>query len=109
MRQVPGNDKKNKSIHTTSKIALIILLLHIVAQVVTIYQTKHQLVSGLFSESQSERIIWSINKPYFYQAILSAIIGVAAFALYFYKKYRLVIIFVALALLCSHFILLALS
>ena len=83
-------DKKQKSLKTGAKIALTILLINIVGQLATVYQTRYQLISPLIPEST----IWEINKQFVFHAIVSAIASVVGLLLYFYDKYLLVIIFV---------------
>jgi type IV secretory pathway TrbL component len=93
-------DKKQKRLKTGAKIALTILLLNIVGQLATIYQTRYQLISPLIPEST----IWEINKQFVFHAIVSAIASVVGLLLYFFDKYLLVIILVALVLITDRFI-----
>ena len=50
-------DKKQKRLKTGAKIALTILLLNVVGQLATVYQTRYQLISPLIPEST----IWEIR------------------------------------------------
>ncbi len=92
--------KKNNRLKTGAKIALTILLLNVVGQLATVYQTRYQLISPLIPEST----IWDINKQFIFHAIVSAIASVAGLLLYFFDKYLLVIILVALVLIADRFI-----
>jgi hypothetical protein len=93
-------DKKQKSLKTGAKIALTILLINIVGQLATVYQTRYQLISPLIPEST----IWEINKQFVFHAIVSAIASVVGLLLYFFDKYLLVIILVTLVLVADRFI-----
>lgn len=92
--------KKNNRLKTGAKIALTILLLNVVGQLAKVYQTRYQLISPLIPEST----IWDINKQFIFHAIVSAIASVAGLLLYFFDKYLLVIILVALVLIADRFI-----
>lgn len=93
-------DKKQKSLKTGAKIALTILLLNVVGQLVTVYQTRYQIISPLIPEST----IWEINKQFVFHAAVSAVASVVGLLLYFFDKYLLVIILVALVLIADRFI-----
>src|SRR5215218_9612714 len=93
-------DKKQKRFKTAAKIALTILLLNVVGQLATVYQTRYQLVSPLIPEST----IWEINKQFIFHAIVSAIASIVGLLLYFFDKYLLVIIIVGLILIADRFI-----
>ncbi|HBI00043.1 MAG TPA: hypothetical protein DHV26_03605 [Cytophagales bacterium] len=93
-------DKKQKHLKTGAKIALTILLLNVVGQLATIYQTRYQLISPLIPEST----IWEINKQFVFHAIVSAIASVVGLLLYFFDKYLVVILLVALVLIADRFI-----
>ena len=90
-------DKKQKSLKTGAKIALTILLLNVVGQLATVYQTRSQLISPLIPEST----IWEINKQFVFHAFVSAIASVVGLLLYFFNKYLLVIILVTLVLIAD--------
>lgn len=94
------DDKKRIRLKNAAKIALTILLLNIVGQLATVYQTRSQLISPLIPEST----IWEINKQFIFHAFVSAIAGVVGLLLYFFDKYLLVIILVALVLIAGRFI-----
>lgn len=93
-------DKKQKSLKTGAKIALTILLLNVVGQLATVYQTRYQLISPLTPEST----IWEINKQFVFHAIVSSIASLIGLLLYFFDKYLLVMILVALVLIADRFI-----
>ena len=93
-------DKKQKRLKTGAKIALTILLLNVAGQLAAIYQTRHQLISPLIPEST----IWEINKQFVFHAIVSAITSIVGLLLYFFDKYLVVIILVALVLIADRFI-----
>jgi hypothetical protein len=92
-------DNKQKRLKLGAKIALTILLLNVVVQLATVYQTRYQIISPLIPEST----IWEINKQFVFHVIVSAITSVVGLLLYFFDKYLLVIILVALVLIADRF------
>jgi hypothetical protein len=92
--------EKKESLKKGAKVALVILLLNVVGQLATVYQTRFQLVSPLIPES----VIWEINKQFIFNGIVSAIASVVALFLYFFDKYLLVIILVAFIFITTSFI-----
>lgn len=99
-QQKVESDKQFGILHKIAKLALVSLLLNIVFQIASVYQTRHQLVSPIVPESA----IWEINKQFIFQAIVSAIASVIAILLYFFEKYRLVIILATVVLIVGRFI-----
>lgn len=83
-----------------AKVALVVLLLNIVGQLASVYQTRYQLISPLIPEST----IWEINKQFIFHAIVFAGVSIAGLLLYFFDKYLLVIVMVALTLIADRFI-----
>lgn len=98
--QIIKAHKRNDNLKKGAKIALVVLLLNVVGQLVSVYQTRYQLVSPLIPEST----IWEINKQFIFHAIVSAIASIVGLLFYFFDKYLLVIIFVALVLIVDRFI-----
>ena len=86
---------QHTSVKTGAKIALIILLVNITAQLLAIYQTRRQLTSPLIPE----HIIWEINKRFVFNALLSSIVAVAALLLYFFDKHIWVILVIIMLLI----------
>jgi hypothetical protein len=84
----------------TAKISLIVLLLSVVAQFVSIYQTSYQLVSPLIPKS----LIWEISKQYIFKAFILTISCIIGLIFYFYDKYLWLIILVVLTLIASRFV-----
>ena len=99
-QQIIKAHKRNDNLKKGAKVALVILLLNVVGQLATVYQTRYQLVSPLIPEST----IWEINKQFIFHAIVSAIASIVGLLLYFFDKYLLVIILVALVLIADRFI-----
>lgn len=93
-------NKSQDNLKKGAKVALVILLLNVVGQLATVYQTRYQLVSPLIPEST----IWEINKQFVFHAIVSAIASIVGILLYFFDKYLLVVILVALVLIVDRFI-----
>jgi hypothetical protein len=99
-QQIIKAHKRNDNFKKGAKVALVILLLNVVGQLAKVYQTRYQLVSPLIPEST----IWEINKQFIFHAIVSAIASIVGLLLYFFDKYLLVIILVALVLIADRFI-----
>ena len=92
--------KRKDNLKKGAKISLIVLLLYVVGQLATVYQTRYQLVSPVIPESS----IWEINKQFIFTAFVSTIISVVGLILYFFDKYLLVIVLVVLTLIANRFI-----
>jgi hypothetical protein len=99
-QELTQQNKENRNIKTAAKIALVVLLLTIVGQFISVYQTKYQLVSPLIPENT----IWEINKQFIFTAFISTIICIVGLFLYFYEKYLWIIILIAITLLSERFI-----
>ena len=92
--------KKPRNVKTGAKILIIVLLLTVVGQFVSIYQTRHQLTSPLIPEST----IWAINKQFILKAFVSTMSSIVGLIFYFFEKYLLVIILIGLTLVVNRFI-----
>src|SRR5688500_18046629 len=94
------NEKTQKGLKTAAKISLIVLLLSIVWQFIAIYQTESQLISPLIPQST----ILEINKQIIFTAFIQTVSCIVALIFYFFDKYLVVIIWVALTLIASRFV-----
>jgi hypothetical protein len=94
------NNKIQKNIKTGAKISLLILLLSIVGQFISIYQTNYQLVSPIIPKST----VWEISKQFIFIAFVLTVGSIIALVLYFYEKYLMVIILGAFTLIANRFI-----
>lgn len=94
------NNSRKVNLKKGAKVALVVLLLNVVGQLASVYQTRYQLISPLIPEST----IWEINKQFIFHAIVSAVVSIAGLLLYFFDKYLLIIIMVALTLIADRFI-----
>jgi hypothetical protein len=92
--------RRKDNLKKGAKISLTVLLLYVVGQLATVYQTRYQFVSPIIPEST----IWEINKQFIFTAFVSAIISVFGLILYFFDKYLLVIALVVLTLIANRFI-----
>lgn len=99
-QQIIKASKRKDNFKKGAKISLTVLLLYVVGQLATVYQTRSQVVSPIIPES----VIWEINKQYIFTAFVSAIISVVGLILYFFDKYLLVIVLVVLTLIANRFI-----
>ncbi len=98
--QIIKASKRKEYLKNGAKVSLTILLLYIVRQLVSIYQTRYQLLSPLIPENT----IWEINKQFVFTALVSSVVSIAGLILYFFDKYLLVIILVVLTLIANRFI-----
>lgn len=99
-QQIIKASKRKDNFKKGAKISLTVLLLYVVGQLATVYQTRSQVVSPIIPES----VIWEINKQFIFTAFVSAIISVVGLILYFFDKYLLVIVLVVLTLIANRFI-----
>lgn len=94
------DDKKQMQLKKGAKISLIVLLLSVVGEFISIYQTRFQLVSPLISENT----IWEINKQFILTAFISTIVSILGLLFYFYQKYLWIIIIIVITLISERFI-----
>ena len=83
-----------------AKVSLFVLLLSIVVQFISIYQTSYQLESPLIPET----LVWDISKQFVFTAFILTVMSIVGLLLFFYSKYLWVIILVVLTLIASRFI-----
>lgn len=83
-----------------AKVSLLVLLLAIIAQFVSVYQTEYTLNSPLIPKT----LIWEINKQFVFIAFVFTVSSVVGLIFYFYDKYLWVIILVLLTLIASRYI-----
>lgn len=95
-----NRSRRKKSLKNGAKVCLTVLILYIIEQLASVYQTRHQLASPLIPEST----IWSINKQFIFKAFVAAIASVIGLILYFFEKHLLVIVLIALTLVAGQFI-----
>lgn len=94
------NETRQKRVHTGAKASLIILILSILFQFLTLYQTARQLNSPLIPKS----LFWDIGKQYIFVAFVLTAACLPCLILYFYKRYLAVIVVVTVILIISRFI-----
>jgi hypothetical protein len=99
-KELTQTSRTKRNLKTAAKISIVFLLLSVVGQLISVFQTRYQLVNPLIPEST----IWEITKQFIFIALVSALSSVAGLILYFYEKYLLVIILVGLTLLSERFI-----
>jgi hypothetical protein len=92
--------RRRRNLKKGAKIALVLIMLNVVGQLATVYQTRHHLASPLIPESA----IWQVNKQFVFLAIVSAVVSLLALLLYFFEKYVFVIVLVALTMIASRYI-----
>ena len=99
-QELTQTSRKKKNLKVAAKISLVVLLLSVVGQLISVYQTRYQLVSPLIPEST----IWEITKQFIFIALVSAVCSIVGLILYFYEKYLWLIILVGLTLISGRFI-----
>ena len=97
---VKMDDKKQRQLKAGAKISLIVLLLSIVGQFISIYQTSYQLVSPFIPQGA----IWEISKQFIFRAFVLTVSCIMGLVLYFYNKYLWVIMLVVLTIIASRFV-----
>ena len=100
VQKLTQTSRKKKNLKVAAKISLVVLLLSVVGQLISVYQTRYQLVSPLIPEST----IWEITKQFIFIALLPAVCSIVGLILYFYEKYLWLIILVGLTLISGRFI-----
>ena len=93
-------DRKTKGLKIGAKISLITLVLYIIAQLASTFQTEYQLVSPIIPRS----LIWEINKQFVFIALVTSIASLGAMVLYFFERYLMVIILAVLVLIIGKYI-----
>jgi hypothetical protein len=83
-----------RRLKASAVVCLGLLLLFIISQLLSIYQTKRELVSPLTPKA----IIEDINQQYLFHAVVSSVMLVIAVALYLLKRYWWAILLVAITL-----------
>jgi len=94
------NSKTQINLKTAAKISLLILLLSIVKQFISIYQTSSQLVSPIIPKI----MVWEISKQFILVAFVLTVSSVIGLVLYFYDKYLLILILAVLTLIASRYV-----
>jgi hypothetical protein len=99
-KELTQTNRAKKNLKVAAKISLIVLLLSVVAQFVSIYQTSYQLVSPIIPQN----LIWEISKHYIFKAFILTISCFIGLIFYFYNKYLWLIILVVLSLIATRFV-----
>lgn len=92
--------RTQKNLKVAAKISLVVLLLSVVVQFISIYQTSYQLVNPLIPQS----LIWEISKQYIFKAFILTTSCTIGLIFYFYDKYLWLIILAVLTLIASRFV-----
>ncbi len=100
METVKTLDKRTRNLRIGAKIALVVLLFNVLRHVAAVYRTKLQMVNPLIPESITMEII----KQHVFHATVSTIASIIGLALFFFDKYLLVIILVALTIIADRFV-----
>jgi len=91
---------RKSRLKNSAKVCLVVLSLYIIGLLVTVYQTRYQLVSPLIPESA----IWAINKQFIFKALVASVMFLIVLILYFFEWHLLGIILVVLTLIAGRFI-----
>lgn len=90
----------NDGLKRGAKIALVVIMLNVIAQLAAVFQTRYQLTSPIIPE----QLFWEISKQFVLKAIVSAAVCVVALVLYFFQKYLFIIILGVLMFIVQRFI-----
>jgi len=99
-QQIIRTSRRAHNLKKGAKVALIVLLLFVIVQLGEVFQTRYQLVSPLIPQALS----WEISKQFIFTALVATVANIVGLILYFFEKYLLVIILVALTLTVSRYI-----
>jgi hypothetical protein len=89
-----------RRLKASAVVCLGLLLLFIISQLLSIYQTKRELISPLIPKS----IIDEVNQQYLLHAIVSSVMLVIAVALYLLRRYWWSILLVAITLVGNRYL-----
>jgi hypothetical protein len=88
-------DLKDRNLKAGAKISLIVLLISIVLQLLSFFQTTYVLTSPIISE----KVILDIVEPFILNALISTIICIIALIFFYYSKYLFTILVCGLGLI----------
>ena len=94
---------KAKAIHKLKICAIVclgLLMLLIISQLVSIYQTRRELVSPLIPDA----VVRQLNQQYVVHAVVSSIMLLFAIGIYLLKRYWWTILLVAFTLVANQFL-----
>ena len=100
MTPTPAQRTAIRRLKISAIVCLGLLLLFIISQVVSIYQTTRDLVSPFIPKS----IIDEINQQYLFHAVVSSVMLVLAVGVYLLRRYWWTILLVAITLVGSRYI-----
>ena len=100
MTPTPAQRTAIRRLKASAIVCLGLLLLFIISQLLSIYQTKRELVSPLISRS----IIDKVNQQYLLHAIVSSVMLVIAVGVYLLKRYWWAILLVAITLVGNRYL-----
>jgi hypothetical protein len=89
-----------RRLKASAVVCLGLLLLFIISQLLSIYQTRRELISPLIPKS----IIDEVNQQYLFHAIVSSVMLVIAVALYLLRRYWWSILLVAITLVGNRYL-----
>jgi Trm5-related predicted tRNA methylase len=89
-----------RRLKASAVVCLGLLLLFIISQLLSIYQTRRELVSPLIPKL----IIDEVNQQYLFHAVVSSVMLVIAVALYLLRRYWWAILLVAITLVGNRYL-----
>jgi hypothetical protein len=100
MTTSPAQRTAIRRLKASAIVCLGLLLLLIVSQLLSIYQTKRQLTSPLIPRS----LIDNINQQYLFQAVVSSVMLFISVGLFLLRRYWWAILLVAITLVGNRFL-----
>ncbi|HWB94254.1 MAG TPA: hypothetical protein VG605_20510 [Puia sp.] len=100
MTQTSVQHRGLRQLKNCSLICLGLLALFILSQLLSIYETKHELASPLIPKS----VIREINEQYLFHAVVSFVMLLIAVGVYLLKRYWWAILLVAITLIGNRYL-----
>lgn len=89
--------RSDDGLKKSAALAMVLLSIYTIGQFVSIYQTRHQLVSPVILEN----IVWEISRPFFHTVFVLSIVNLVLFILFFFKRYILVVVLAVLSVVLT--------
>ncbi len=100
MTSTPAQRTAIRRLKASAIVCLGLLLLFIISQLLSMYQTKQELVSLFVPKSTIDKV----NEHYLFNAVVSSVMLVIAVGLYLLKRYWWAILLVAITLVGNRFL-----
>ena len=100
MTPTPAQRTASRRLKASAIVCLSLLLLFIISQLLSIYQTRRELVSPLIPRL----VIDKLNQQYLFHAVVSSVMLLIAVGVYLLRRYWWAILLVAITLVGNRYI-----